>query len=242
MVCQDVEDGLNLLLDGDVIAFAQLESEIEAHVAECSPCRERMRRYQTLRQVINLSSKVGRPNPSSSVLASTLFQLEQDRGRSRRVAFLSRTLVPLSVAASLFLIAWPARDRNAPRNEVPTQDVIEASSLAGTERVDSDNIFSLAHAVTLDFAVEKSTTVARASRDWIERAIQREEESIQDETGSLLAFQIPRTILSDQLLQSVGERLNDQMTPFSGTARQAFGFLIVPVQEDRNRNDHANGS
>jgi len=242
MVCQDVEDALNLLLDGDVIAFAPLESEIEAHVAGCSTCRERMRRYQTLRQVIALASKVGRPEPSPSVLATTLSKLEQDRGRSRRVAFRSRILVPLSIAASLLLAAWVVQDRNAPRTEVPTQDLTEASSSAGTGRVDSDNVFSIAHAVTLDFAVEKSTTVARAGREWIERAIQQEEETIQDETGGLLAFQIPRTLLSDQLLQSVGERLSDQMTPFSGTARQAFGFLIVPVQEDMNRNDHTNGS
>lgn len=223
MQCLDFERLLNEQLDARDLASPELDRALEAHAAVCPTCRLTASRYQMLRQVIQT---VVRPTaPSLDFLPRFLESQELDRPLTYRRFTMRKVMTPLAMAASLLLVAflgWRAfPDPPAPlaQTDTPSLPIDEPPLLT--------DALASAGSATWNFALETSEPAARIGREFLDAA------SFQERSTATLAFTLPNSAPSE-VLESVGDRVNDRVRPFSGAARHAFGFLLGPPAEPTN--------
>lgn len=227
MQCLDFERFWNERLDARESVPPALEQALEAHAAVCPACRQVALRYQTLQQV--LRTVACPPAPPADLLPRVLQAWDLDRISVRRKVRIQRMMGPLALAASLILTAvlgwrWLPGDPR-PRPQAP----VEPSHRAGKELPPLlTDALATAGSATWNLALESSAPAARIGLEFLDAATLREAAPIPTTPG--LALSLPDA--QSDVFQSVGERVNAQVLPLSGTARHAFGFLLgAPVDQ-----------
>jgi hypothetical protein len=229
MKCHDFERAWNELLDAGDASTATQELELEVHAASCASCRVLGQRYQGLRTAIRHLPAL--PSAPEGFAERCLRVWEAERAASRVLPFrLQRPkLAPLAAAAAVLLaiglgaregwFSFAARDRAA---------TVTTTSPAA---VRLDDAFARATTSGLSLAVRASAPAARIGRDMIEETITPNESIVVSVAPSLDTTS--STASAAAVLQRVGDRVSDGVAPLSGTARNAFSFLMVPTRANK---------
>jgi hypothetical protein len=217
MHCADFERIWNEQMDLREAALVEVQEELERHARSCRSCAQLALRYQALGVALQSLGPV--PSPPAGFPARFLASHGLPPAPVPRVLAFRRAIGSFAAAASLFLlVALGGRGRpQAP----PAAS--ETASAASERRIDASSLTdALAHAgsATWELAVQTSAPAARVGRE------------VLDPSGLVDPDErLPLTVpLADpgRVFQSVGDRLNAGVRPFSGTARHAFGFLLGP--------------
>jgi hypothetical protein len=227
MNCREFEQSWNELLDAQSPGVSELERSLEAHASVCGECRAVSSRYQMLRQAV--SAWTPPPAPSAESLErlyaltvpSTTLTIPVRRSPLRH-------WVPLGMAAALFGLAWlgwsarfsgPLPEDSAPASN-PVPPIVTHRD---PRKWPLGAALAKATKATIDLALEASAPATRISREIFDLDKTNDSESIEKPVETVDA----ESSASD-LLQSVGERVNESVKPFSGSARHAFSFLLGP--------------
>jgi hypothetical protein len=217
MICRDFDRLCNDAIDARDGESSMLERVLERHAAECPSCRAIAERYQTLRQAIRALGPP--PLPPANFAARLLEQrgvVPMDgASRARRVGVWSGM-----AAAAALLVAGLLAFRGLPSGRPPA--VPAAPDLAARPLTDA---LADATSATLDLARSASGPAARIGGEVLRTA------STAEGPSALPAMALSGP--SSEMLQRMGDRINAGVRPLSGTARQAFGFLLAPTPGDR---------
>ncbi len=223
MNCQDFERYWNEWLDAEhdtafgVAANRSLNdlpsrTDLDAHAASCPACAAIHVKFDTLRTAI--AALPAPPAPSPEFVAR-LHEVAKESPRTL-LAFPSRNRWLITAAAALVVLGvtlavvrpWTQAEK-APvlvaHNEVEPRSITAALAEATS--------------ATLDLAREASAPAGRVGREVLSSA------GLPDASNSDISLDIPAAPSSD-LLNSVGHSVGEGVKPLSGSARQAFGFLI----------------
>lgn len=211
MKCSDFERIWNERLDARGGASAELDGELAEHAAACADCARIATGYQRLSQALRTLAPAV---PPVDFLPRFLESQGFPPAPAPRILRFRRAISSVAAAAALFLVvliggrsrpAAPARhDAVAVAPAIDPQSLTAALADAGS--------------ATLDLARETSGPAARFGREVFDSA------SLVDATDPL-PFEVP-VAPADEVLQSVGDRVNAGVRPLSGAARHAFGFLL----------------
>jgi hypothetical protein len=237
MKCRDFERLINEQLDAREAAVPELERALESHGAACPACRAMSLRYQTLRQAI---AALTPPAPAPDFAARFLAQGDwlgaasgasggdADAGGTPRIFRRARASWPVTAAAAVLptaaalllmvgvgvrpgWLAGPGRVA-APRDRQLDPGALSAALAEAT-------------AATWDLARASSAPAARVGLEVLDAS------ELSQTAG---AFSLPLTgeegpVSATAVLEDMGERVNEGVSPLSGTARHAFGFLLGPA-------------
>jgi len=217
MTCRDTERLWNDLLDARGGHPAAMESELEAHAAACPACAGVAARYRALRRAISAwapppvaapefvdrlrHARPGRSSSPSPVPARRPWSV-------RRPAWL-----PVAAAAAAAIVVGLVVRRGVPAGggpegvpapQAPHRSIVEALADATS--------------ATIDLAREASAPAGRVGRVVLSSGASPEA----DAPLALRASVGPST----DILLSIGDRVGAGVRPLSGSARQAFGFLL----------------
>jgi hypothetical protein len=221
MKCRDFERLINEQLDAREAACPDVERALESHGSACPACRAVALRYQTLRQAI---AARGTPSAAPAGFAERFLEHWQHAGfeggeeaRPRTLRLWPATL-PIAAAASLLLAVllgvrsgWPARPVRPDAVPPPLAATIDPDALSAA--------LAEATSATWDLARAASAPAARVGLEVLDApevaGTTTAAPSLSEEGGP-----------ASEVLQDMGERVNDGVRPLSGTARSAFGFLL----------------
>lgn len=225
MQCCDFERVWNEQLDARDAASAEVASALEAHAASCPSCAPIAARYRTLGQVLRLLDP---PAVPADFLGRFLESQDLAPAPAPRLLRFGRALGPLAAAASLFLVVLVGGRGSAPRPG-PGRPMRPFSSVAGASDARSLTD-ALAHAgsATWDLALATSAPAARIGREVLDP-------TSLVESSEPLPFSVP-VPPPEEVLESVGDRVNAGVRPLSGAARHAFGFLLGAPAADADAN------
>ncbi len=226
MNCREFEAAWNELLDARSSPAPELERSIEAHALACGTCRASSSRYQTLRQALPAWPPVPSPSPESM---ARLRSLTVPAPRRRRLApvVVRWSALPLASAAALLLMI--RLDGFGPSTAPPIDPEpahAPAPSASASARPLGEALAD-ATAATLDLARQTSAPAGRIGREVLE--LEADALAPRPEGEPPVEVDNPG---SNDLLRSVGERVNAGVKPLSGSARHAFSFLLGPPPED----------
>ncbi|SIN89281.1 hypothetical protein SAMN05444166_1477 [Singulisphaera sp. GP187] len=220
MQCSDFERQLNEQFDARDSASPDLDRALEAHAAGCATCQLTASRYQMLRQVLQTVARP--PAPPVDFLPHFLESQGLNPKRTPRRFTSRHVMVPLAMAASLFWIVflgWPS----LPETPAPlVENQVEPAPIPNDDPPLLTDALASAGSATWNFAIESSEPAARIGREFLDAA------SFRETAPGALALTLPNSPPPTEVLESVGDRVNAQVRPFSGTARHAFGFLLGP--------------
>jgi hypothetical protein len=222
MKCRDFVRLINEQIDARGAISPDLERALESHGLVCAACRAEALRYQTLRQAIAAWSM---PPVAPPDFADRFLESWQQAGSEPAEAIPRPTLklwpalLPIAAAASLLLAVLVGL-----RSGLLVQPKGAVSEPRLTRAIDSDALSSaLAEATTAtwDLARETSAPAARVGLEIFDAP------GLVETTVALpLAGEAG---LKPEVVQELGERIDDGFRPISGTARSAFGFLLGPA-------------
>jgi anti-sigma factor RsiW len=151
MNCAECEILLHALLDGELDAGHA--REVEAHVAQCSACGEKLKAFRTMRGAMveanlkeaapaNLRSRIGAALPSPASIGTAPEQL---RGPSRRMffgGFAAGAALSAAVAASLVLTVLRNDQEQTVADEVVSAHIrsLQAGHLMDVETSDQHTV------------------------------------------------------------------------------------------------------
>ncbi|WZO98066.1 hypothetical protein EP7_005119 [Isosphaeraceae bacterium EP7] len=212
MTCHDFEQRWARRLDalrGDGEAVAAPSPDLEAHAEACAECRPRHERMRTLERAITLWAS--RPDVPVGLTDRVV------EGWNRpRLRIWERPLVRLALAASIVAasaVAWTLT-RPGRVEEVPPVVAATNSSL--------DDALAEATGATLGLARMTSAPAGRLGRAMFGLAA-----PLAAETPDLMPqVQIDPTPAPGRL-RAMADRVGAGLVPISGTARKAFGFLLM---------------
>jgi hypothetical protein len=222
MNCRDTERLWNDLLDTPTDAAIELESALEAHAEICPTCAPIAARYRTLRAAL-LGWKA-KPVASPEFLA----KLEAASKLAAILPFENTSIWTsvrrLAAAAAILLAVFGGWRLFRPTSQ-PEQPP-EVARIEPTPYSITDSFVEVTSA-TIDLARETSAPAGRVGRNVLAST------TLPDASVELRP-QVS-VIPSTEVLKSVGGRVGATVRPLSGSARQAFGFLIrAAAQEDRS--------
>jgi hypothetical protein len=221
MNCRDFESLIQSQMDERAAVSADVERAWESHGSACAPCRATASRYQVLRQVIAATA----PPPAAPADFADRFMEKWDRApmpdaiHPRIRAWTSwPILVPCAAAAVLFLVAWSGvrGGRREPKANPGRPVATEVASAHDPDEL--SRALAEATAATWDLARATSAPAARVGMEIIDA------DTFSPATLSLALPGDPGD--TSDVLQGVGDRVNDGIRPLSGTALHAFGFLL----------------
>jgi len=222
MKCQDLERLWNERLDARVRPDAPLDPALEAHASACPECRAVSTRFLLLSQAIAHLPAAAPPSGFAERC------LESVNGEPIRPGIgwgvrLRRVAVPVAAAACVLVAAVAVLRLSGPGQK----PVVERAPSSEPENL-SD---ALAHATsaTWELALEASAPAARIGRDVLDSAVERP-------SGERTTLVPPAANAASDVLQSVGQRVNEGVRPLSGSAKHAFGFLLGPALDDEKDN------
>jgi hypothetical protein len=208
MNCRDAERLWNELIDAGDSAPEELEQALEAHAASCAACAPVAARYRVLRRAIGAWSPMSAASPE---FVERLRNVQDVLPMPRRSPVSGRAW--LSAAAALLVAGVIGRwmmmtpPGHAPEPASPTGSLTLAGALAD------------AASSTLELARETSAPAGRVGRAVFASA-----------SASLPDAETPAPDVSvvptSRVLRSVGGRFGAGVRPLSGSARNAFGFLL----------------
>jgi hypothetical protein len=225
MNCREFERGWNELLDIRSTGSTELERALEAHASACEPCRAVSARYQVLRQALSAWKSPPRPSARSIERLHDLTVPSASPGPSRRPSS-ARNWLGLASAAAVFALAWLGTtgwlSRTLPGRPAP--DSVPSVAIASSRPL----ALALAEATeaTIDLAREASAPVARIGREVLD--LDNLAGSVTIERADVATIRAAPSSIPSDLLQSVGQRVNEGVKPISGSARHAFSFLLGP--------------
>lgn len=243
MNCREFEKRWNDHLDTRALSWNGVDVELAAHTAGCRSCRERTEGYELLAEALacwpegpGIAVPPGEP---ARLMAAWEMQRRTTSPRAA-VARPRRWSMRWAVAASLLVLAgagarmaWSLRPTAMPVARTQHPVVVRPSG----PRPLSETLVE-ATTATLDLARITSASAARVGRVFLASSA-----SPVRDVGSTL----PETAMDDAgtALQSVGNDVQEGLRPLSGTARQAFGFLLSPLQrtpDDRDKKAQGRGA
>lgn len=208
MSCQEFERRWQEHLD----ARSAGPPALEEHAASCAACAEIAAGYRTLAA----SLRVWGPSPAAPEGFADRVWTAWANERRRRVSFAVPHATRWATAAAILCagvlgmrLAW------APRTPAPVPPPLAADGPRPLWRALAE-----AKLATLELARETSAPAARLGRQVLA--------SVRVTEGPALPLPTSLEPPAD-VLQSVGEGVNQGMRPFSGSARRAFGFLLSPA-------------
>jgi hypothetical protein len=235
MRCRDFERLINEQLDARQDASPDVERALEAHAASCASCRARAAHYGLLRTAL---AGWGPPPPPPADFAARFLQefasAEVD-GPSRILRLeqrfrpgLGTAAAALAMAAALLLMVWAGARSGwlgmpggiqSPRPGAAADSRALSSALAE------------ATAATWELARASSAPAARVSLEVLDSPeLTATTNALALATATAKAPPAANEPPSaSEVLQDVGDRVNDGVSPLSGTARHAFGFLLGPA-------------
>jgi len=216
MDCQDFESWCRRRFD-ERRSFASTADapDVAAHVASCATCRAAIARYGRLEAAIGLWSGTAVPTAglSDRIVAAVL----HDR---RSVSILTIRRRALFATAALLLVALGLGIRHslissrsdavavvATPNPPPLPDALAAATTA-----------------TLDLARKTTEPASRVGGRVIAQA--------KLPTSPQLSLSMPVRPAS-RIISVLGDDVNRGVKPLSGSARNAFGFLLAPWPRDK---------
>ena len=215
MTCRDFDLLWQELFDGRASAPA-LERTLDEHAASCAVCRAAASRYQTLRYALRNWGPV--PAAPANLVKRILAGYEAERADPRIYRFptLARWVAAAAVlvAATLALLPSVRPPGKVPAPAGPAEPRVAARSLG--------DALSDATSATLDLARVTSAPAARVGRRVLDAT------EVPEPSWPPAVETRPATAV----LQSVGDRVGAGVRPLSGSARQAFSFLL-PTTRDR---------
>jgi hypothetical protein len=230
MNCRDFERLINEQLDARGASSPELERALASHGAACPACRATSLRYQALRQAI---ADWG-PPPSAPADFADRFLSHWESSRSQveavapaRILKFWPVVLPLAAAAGL-LVAVGLGVRSGRPGPAPTSTAERPGPASPPVARSIDpaalsDALAEATAATWDLARETSNPAARVGLEVLDAAELAETTvslSVAEEGGPAV-----------EVFQGMGERVNERVSPLSGTARHAFSFLLGPVAE-----------
>lgn len=218
--CAEFEARWQAHLDARTPPSAELDRALEEHAATCPSCAASAARYRTLAAALRAW---GLPPTAPDGLADRVlaaWQAESRRSRSRVLPAAWRWAAAAAVLLATFI---GVRTATGPRRNAPHQ-AASSPSVAPPEAPPLSEALAEATSATLELARASSAPVARLGRHVL--ASSAAPPSLQQASWTLPA--VPEPAASD-VLQSVGEGVNQGMRPLSGSARRAFGFLLGPA-------------
>jgi hypothetical protein len=219
MNCVDFERTWNELLDARGVASPEVERALETHTAGCASCRSISLKYQTLRHAIQAWDT---PPAPSAGFVSRVLEAHQASAAGRPRGTLTFPWIVRFAAAAAALLGGVSIIRLPFTKQ--TQHNSAPAVVAAQENRPLSAALADATSATLDLAREASAPAARIGREVIAEAAVPEQ-------GRLI---LPVSIApATDVLQSVGNGVNRGVRPLSGTARQAFGFLMGPASSDK---------
>jgi hypothetical protein len=216
MLCQNFEHLWNLRIDAGSASDPTLDRALDEHAEVCARCRLIDQRYRTLRLAL---SALGPPASPSLGFADRVLaardQLESVPRPIRLVRSPIRWAAAVAAAAAvLAAVALTARiepqtdDQPAP----PRAPVLASRPL--------DEALAEATSATLSLARATTDPAGRVGRQMLDAATVPD--AVPDLPTDLAA--------GPEVLRTVGDRVGSGVRPLSGTARQAFGFLLVEAR------------
>jgi hypothetical protein len=218
MHCRDFERLINEQFDARQAASPELELRLQEHASDCAACRALAMRYQTLRAAIAMLAP---PQAPSDLTARVLAQLESagaatEAQPQHRILKFSRAFWPAAAAAAVLLAVWMV---GRVRTALPSRPPARA---AGTETLSV--ALAEATAATWDLARATSAPAAEVGLEVLGTAALPE---------TAAGVPVPVDVAvgpAAEMLGEVGQRVNENVRPLSGTARHAFSFLLGPAQ------------
>lgn len=225
MKCQDFERLWTERLDARVRPDAPLAPALEAHASACPECRAVSARFLLLSQAI---AHLPAAAPPAGFAERCLESVNREpiRPSIGWGVRLRRVAVPLAAAAAACVIVAAIA---VLRPSGPEQKPVAQKAPTSEPENLSD---ALAHATsaTWELALEASAPAARIGRDVLDSAVERP-------SGEQTALVPPAAAnAASDVLQSVGQRVNEGVRPLSGSAKHAFGFLLGPALDDEKDN------
>ncbi len=218
MNCRDTERLWNERLDARIALCPDLDAALDAHAATCPACAQVAARYQTLLKALRMWDLVPIASPE---FVDRLRNLPTDRPDV--IPFSRPHLIPrlawLSAAAAVFVavvIGWRI-------GRVADKPGIEPQVVQSAPRSISDALAD-ATSATWELARETSAPAGRVGRVVLAS-------TTLPNADSPLSLRVPAAPTTE-ILQSVGVRVEAGVRPLSGSARQAFGFLIRTATGD----------
>jgi hypothetical protein len=227
--CGDFERIWNLCLDERGMASPELLSSLESHSAECPSCRSAHGRYAVLAQALRTLGPM--PPLPADFSTRVLQELGQQLATRRAYLFPPRRIAVFAIAAGILLALGVSTLRPPDRN--PTAPPIVSAPTNPPEPHDLSEALAAATDATWKLASETSAPAARIGLDILESTTL---------PGSSVTFSMADSVELEMkdavdaptsLFQSLGERVNAGVGPLSGTARQAFGFLLGSSEDPR---------
>jgi hypothetical protein len=212
MKCYDFEEIINERLDERLSVLNEWSSDLEAHAAICPACRAMAGRYQVLQQSLDACHA---PPVPSSAMASRILIAERD-SRGSRFTRIRNIAGAVALAASLLIsaiVVWRT-------GRVKTDQPAESAAISANDSRLLGEALSRVGSATWELARETSEPAARVGREFFHSATL-------SETSSTISLVVPKPPVSE-VLRRVGDRVQAEVEPLSGTARQAFGFFLGP--------------
>jgi hypothetical protein len=221
--CRDFEKLWAERLDERERAAPDLVARLETHAASCARCQALGARFQALAQAIRALGPV--PTVSEVFPDRVLAEMENARWWPRLLP-----IMPVAAAAVLVValtigvrVWWTSR----PAAVVPP---LQAARVQAIDARDLTSALVDATSATWQLAQEASAPAARLGRQVLEASTSEDPP---------LSLSLPSGVTADlvpgvESWQAVGERMNAGLRPLSGTARQAFGFLLGPSAAPAN--------
>jgi len=228
MRCRDTERLWNELLDARDKPRPDLEIRLETHAATCPSCARVATRYRTLREALNAWAPTA---IASAEFVERLHNLPHDSpaivpfSQSRMIArsgWLSAAAAVVIAVAIGWRVGWFS---GAPKTEPPVAQAAPRSI---------SDALAEATSATLDLARETSAPAGRFGRVVLASTSLPEAEP----SLSLPVSLVPTA----EILEAVGGRIGAGVRPLSGSARQAFGFLIRTATGDRHEHGPPRGT
>ena len=221
MKCRDFERMINDRFDTREALPPDVERALASHRATCSTCRAMSARYQALGRAISAWTQHPPVAPAGFLARFPEdwqhIDLEaEDRAGPWIVKFRS-AWGPIALAAAVLLAIWAGIRSGGQVKPAPPI----AAALEQARPIDPDALsIALAEATsaTWDLARATSAPAARVGLEVLDAA------ALADTTASLsLDSEVGP---AEEVLQDVGQRVNEGVRPLSGSARHAFGFLL----------------
>ncbi|MDX2035383.1 MAG: hypothetical protein SFX72_01930 [Isosphaeraceae bacterium] len=217
--CRTVRNAWNDRLDGASRPGLDL-STVEAHLVECSGCREYVEGMRLIEQLLAIAP----PESPRPLFHAQLLELAESAVREKRGSINGGTRLAMQlsgVAAGLVAALLLTRGvLMPPPDPVPVDESVVAAELSAR----LPEVLELASAAGIEFVQEASSPAARLGA-----VVFGSEQPAGPELPSAVHVPLPD---SGGMIESVGRRVGGGMKPLAGSARKAFDFLLGPVEPE----------
>lgn len=206
MTCQEFRDLWNARLDARSAGLPETIAALDAHSDSCASCHALSAGFHAIAQV-EWPRPIASPDLSAKILASLNAELAPGRNViSFRAIVLWGTAAAAGLLGFVVLRSFVVEDKQHLAERLPNPRPPFAVAFAN------------ATSASIDLAREATEPAARVSRHVLDDA-PRPDPSWADR---------PEARPAGEILQSVGKRVEEEVRPFSISAKRAFGFLLGP--------------